>query len=51
MREPDALLRRLRRRLADAWWYEEPLEVIERLEAAIEGRGAQLAARSGKRRP
>ncbi|MBN1513213.1 MAG: hypothetical protein JXB13_14455 [Phycisphaerae bacterium] len=29
-------LRALRRRLADAWWYEEPLETIESIERAIE---------------
>ncbi len=28
-------LRALRKRLADAWWYEEPLDKIERLEARI----------------
>jgi hypothetical protein len=36
--DTDALqaeLRRLRDKLADAWWYEEPLEVIEQLEADI----------------
>jgi len=29
-------LRALRRRLADAWWYEEPLETIQSIERAIE---------------
>jgi hypothetical protein len=31
----EAELRRLRKRLADAWWNEEPLEVIEQLQAQI----------------
>ena len=28
-------LRALRKRLADAWWHEEPLEKIQQLEARI----------------
>ena len=30
-------LRELRRKLADAWWYEKPLETIEGLERRIAG--------------
>jgi hypothetical protein len=31
----EAELRRLRKRLADAWWNEESLELIEQLQAQI----------------
>ena len=44
--EPETELRRLKRRLAEAWWNEEPLDVIEQLETSIgehQGRGPARA--------
>ena len=35
-------LKQLRRRLADAWWYERPLEEIEEIERMIAARAGKL---------
>jgi len=38
----EADLRELRRQLADAWWYEKPLEKIQELEGLISVRTQEL---------
>ena len=38
----EAELRRLRRQLADAWWYEKPLETIQKIERLIAARTGDL---------
>ena len=39
----EAELRQLRRHLADAWWYEQPLETIQEIERLIAARSRELS--------